>query len=470
MPFQMRTIPEGMHGQGAGRRSSSILKRGVSRTMDGSGRRVSPPNTPPSERVNMPLSTPTIVVVGSNHEYAPVDVREQLAFSGDRLVHGLDALQRRVPEGLILSTCNRTEIYAVGGSQDDVEDEIFGFLTAYHSVSPQMLRSASYVLSGQQAVDHLFRVASGLNSMVLGEPQILSQIRDALEMARERASVGPLLQRLALDALRIGKRARTETDIARNRVSIAHAAVELAAKELNGLTGLNVSILGAGKMATLTAKLLRARGVGEISIVNRSLERAQELAEAVDGIALPMAELDVAIASAELVVGAAMSDSPIILHGHIAPRRTPVLMIDLSVPRVIDQAVGREPMVSVRDVDALDPIAEENRRQYASEVQKVESLVSAAAQDFEQWVESRRGVEAIAGVRARADAIRDRELERALRKLGHLSDRDQNVVRALASGLTNKFLHTPIQELRRVADSGERQAILRALGVDASAE
>jgi glutamyl-tRNA reductase len=418
----------------------------------------------------MPLSTPTIVVVGSNHEYAPVDVREQLAFSGDRLVHGLDALQRRVLEGLILSTCNRTEIYAVGGSQADVEQEIFGFLTGYHSVTPQMLRSASYVLSGPQAVDHLFRVASGLNSMVLGEPQILSQIRDALDLARERESVGPMLQRLALDALRIGKRARTETDIARNRVSIAHAAVDLAERDLNGLAGLKVSILGAGKMATLTAKLLRARGVGEISIVNRSLDRARELAESVDGIALPMTELDDAIASVELVIGAAMSDSPIITRGHIAPRRSPVLLIDLSVPRVIDQSVARERMVSVRDVDALDAIAEENRRQYASEVEKVESLVSVATRDFERWVESRRGVQAIAAVRARADAIRDQELERALRKLGHLSERDQNVVRALASGLTNKFLHTPIQELRTSGDAEKRLALLRALGVDEPGE
>ena len=416
----------------------------------------------------MPLTTPAIVVVGSNHEYAPVDVREQLAFSGDRLVDGLDALQRRVPEGLILSTCNRTEIYAVGDSQDEVEAEIFGFLTGYHSVTPSMLRRASYVYSGQQAVDHFFRVASGLNSMVLGEPQILSQIRDALDLARERQSVGPMLQRLALDALRVGKRARTETDIARNRVSIAHAAVDLAEQELNGLAGLKVSIIGAGKMATLAAKLLRARGVGEISIVNRSLDRARELAETVDGVALPLTELDDALASAEVVIGAALSDAPLITPAHIAPRRTPVLMIDLSVPRVIDQSLARLPLVSVRDVDALDQIAEETRRQYESEVRKVETLVSDASLDYRAWIESRRGVEAIAAIRRRADEMRDTELDRALRRLGHLSERDQNVVRALASGLTNKFLHTPIQELRTVRDAGEREAILRAFGVEKS--
>ena len=414
----------------------------------------------------MQVSTPTIVVVGSNHEYAPVHIREQLAFSGDQLAQGLDALQQRVPEGLILSTCNRTEIYAVGESDEQVVDEIFGFLSGYHSVTEPMLRRSSYVHSGEQAIDHFFRVASGLNSMILGEPQILSQIREALELAREQNAVGPMLQRLTLDALRIGKRARTETDIARNRVSIAHAAVDLAERELNGLSGLSVAILGAGKMATLAAKLLRARGVAEISVVNRSVDRARELAESVDGIALPLTALDDAIASAHLVIGAALSDGPLITPEHVVPRRMPVLMIDLSVPRIVDQAVGHEPLVQVRDVDALDPIAEENRRRYSSEVRKVETLVLEATRNYERWIESRRGAEAIAAVRARAEAIRDLELDKALRRLQHLSDRDQNVVRALACGLTNKLLHQPVQELRAVGDVEQREAILRAFGVE----
>lgn len=420
-----------------------------------------------TEHIHMPLSNPTIVVVGSNHEYAPVDIREQLAFSGEQLGRGLDALHRRVPEGLILSTCNRTEIYAVGESHEQVEDEIFGFLSGYHRVTEPLLRRASYVHAGEEAIDHFFRVASGLDSMILGEPQILSQIRDALDFAREKQSVGPMLQRLTLDALRIGKRARTETDIARNRVSIAHAAIDLADQELGGLTDLSVTILGAGKMATLAAKLLRARGVAEVSIVNRSVSRARELAESVDGVALPLTALEDAIASAHLVIGAALSDSPIITPRHIASRNTPVLMIDLSVPRVIDQAVGDEHLVRVRDVDALDAIAEENRRMYASEIQKVEALVVEATRDYERWIESRRGVQAITAVRARAEALRDQELEKALRRLQHLSERDRNVVRALASGLTNKLLHQPVQELRTAGDAGQREAILRAFGVEA---
>lgn len=416
----------------------------------------------------MPLSTPTIVVVGSNHEYAPVDVREQLAFSGDRLLHGLDALQRRVPEGLILSTCNRTEIYAVGESLLGVEAEIFDFLSGYHSVTEPMLRRASYVLSGEEAIDHFFRVASGLNSMILGEPQILSQISNALDMARDTQSIGPMLQRLTLDALRIGKRARTETDIARNRVSIAHAAVDYADQQLNGLNGRSITILGAGKMATLAAKLFRARGAGDITIVNRSCDRARALAVAVDGVAVPLTALEGAIASTDLVIGAAASDEPIVTGDHIAPRKTPLLMVDLSVPRVFAQSVSKDPLVTVSDVDALDSIAEANRQQYSSEVLKVERLVMEATRDYEKWVQSRKGVQAIAAVRVRALELQELELEKALRRLQHLSERDRNVVRALASGLTNKFLHQPVQELRRANSAGDRKAILRAFGVDDS--
>lgn len=199
----------------------------------------------------MQTSSPTIVVVGSNHEYAPVEIREKLAFSGDDLLHGLDSLRQEVPEGMILSTCNRTEIYAVGNDNEDIEGGIFNWLQQYHSVPEDALRQTSYVHTGNNAVDHIFRVASGLNSMVLGEPQILSQIRDALESARERESVGPMLQRLAQDALTIGKKARTSTDIARNNVSIAHAAIDLAEMELGSFRHVNATIIGAGKMSTL---------------------------------------------------------------------------------------------------------------------------------------------------------------------------------------------------------------------------
>ena len=411
-------------------------------------------------------SAPALVVVGSNHEYASVSVRERLAFVGETLTDGLQALHTRVGEGLILSTCNRTEIYVVSEDEDRARDGIFTFLGDYHHVPKHVLERASYVLSGDEAVDHMFRVASGLDSLVLGEPQILSQIRDALDAAREAESVGPMLQRLATDALRVGKRARTETDIARNRVSIAHAAVELAIMELTSLAGKTAMVIGAGNMATLTAKLLRARGADRILIVNRSLGRAAELAEAVSGEVYPLTGMAQALAEADVVFAAASADGFLVRPEMVAERATPLLAIDLSVPRIIDQGCGINPVVDVRDVDALEPAVEETRRQYAAEVNKVETIVSSAVGEFAEWTRTRWKVEALADLQAHTAAIRDGEIEKALRKLHHLNERDRNIVRALGFGITNKMLHQPIQRIKHAASQDEVQLSLALFGVD----
>jgi glutamyl-tRNA reductase len=415
------------------------------------------------------ITTPALVVVGSNHEYAPVSIRERLAFAGDALTDGLRALNEHVGEGLILSTCNRTEIYVVSDNEDHARDGIFDFLATYHSVPVPVLERASYVFSGNGAVDHLFRVASGLDSLVLGEPQILSQIRDALDTARETASVGPLLQRLATDALRVGKRARTETDIARNRVSIAHAAVDLALAERGDLATRSVVIIGAGKMASLTAKVLAGAGVGDLTIVNRSIANATALAETTGARALPMSDLAAAIAGADIVFGAVISERPLVNPAMVSNRRAPLLAIDLSVPRVIDDQCESVPMVAVRDVDALETVVERTRQQYTAEVVKVEALVSGAVESFGEWTRSRAAVEAIAAIRTKADAIREAEVERTLRKLSHLSDRDRNLVRALASGITNKLLHDPVIALRAASSDEQVSGALQLFGLDPDA-
>jgi len=415
------------------------------------------------------MTTPALVVVGSNHEYAPVSVRERLAFAGESLTDGLRALNAHVGEGLILSTCNRTEIYVVSDDEGHAREGIFDFLATYHSVPVPVLERASYVFSGHDAVDHMFRVASGLDSLVLGEPQILSQIRDALDVARDASSVGPLLQRLATDALRVGKRARTETDIARNRVSIAHASVELAQHELGDLSSRSAVVLGAGKMATLTAKLLAGAGIGSLTIVNRTLPKAFELAEATGGQVMPITGLQHAIGQADVVFGAALSDHPLIDATMVADRDRPLLAIDLSVPRVIDHTCESMPMVSVRDVDALETVVERTRQEYAGEVVKVEALVSDAVASFSDWTRSRAAVEAITAIRAKAEAIREAEIERTLRKLSHLNERDRNIVRALASGITNKLLHQPVQALRGATSDEDVAAALHLFGLDTDA-
>jgi glutamyl-tRNA reductase len=418
------------------------------------------------ELADVALSTPSIVVVGSNHEYASVDIRERLAFAGDSLTGGLRALNVHVDEGFILSTCNRTEIYVATDNKLDGHREIFEFLSGYHSVPLHMLERASYTFQGEEAVQHLFRVAAGLDSMVLGEPQILSQIRDALAIAREAQSVGPMLQRLATDALRIGKRARTETDISRNRLSIAHAAMDLVATEMDDLASKTAVVIGAGKMGSLAAKLLAARGVGRIRVVNRSVNSAQKLAAAVRGEAIPMSGLAYAMADADIVIAAVASNGFVVTPGMIEDRATPLLLVDLSVPRSVDASCGSIRGVTVRDVDALEALAEATRETYAAEISKVEVLVESAVSDFNEWQHSRFAVKAISDVRQRADSIREAELDRALRKLSHLSERDLNVVRALSTGVTNKLLHEPILSLRHAGSLHALRYIAATQGVD----
>lgn len=409
------------------------------------------------------MTVPNLVVVGSNHDYAPVAIREQLAFSGDALTHGLQTLRGMTDEGAILSTCNRTEIYVVDHDGQG-RQRILDLLVNYHHVPRAVLEHASYIHEGQEAVRHLFRVASGLDSLVLGEPQILSQIRDALDHGRAAGSVGPSLQRLFTDALRAGKRARTETDIARNRVSIAHAAVDLAAIEGGELGRLTALVIGAGKMAALTAKLLKARGVKDLLIVNRSLDKAQELAMAVDGRAVPISGIEQALAWADLVIGAVMVDEPVVTPDRLRKVNHEQLLIDISVPRSIASECGALPGIHVRDVDALEPLAADTRRQYADEVAKVEALVALAVDDYAAWCHSRRGAAAIASFHDHGQSIRDREVERTLRKLSHLTERDQNLVRAMAHAISQKLMHGPTISMREAPSSNDANEVLKILG------
>ena len=389
-----------------------------------------------------------------------------MAFTGQTLTDGLHALREHVDEGLIVSTCNRTELYVVSDEPDAGQEQVFSFLTRYHQMPEHVLSDMSYVHADAGAVRHLFRVASGLDSIVLGEPQILTQIRDALDAARSAGSVGPYLQRLATDALKVGKRARTDTDIARNNLSISHAAVELAARERPDLRTSRVTLLGAGKMASIAARVLVSRGVGHLTIVNRSHERAQELASQVGAEARPIDDLDATIAESDVVITAILTDHPVIVPGMLRGRTKPLLLIDLGVPRIVDPACGYVEQVEARDVDDLESVAHESRHRYSHEMNKVEQMVEHATDDYLGWTRSRRASEAIGTLRRQTDGIRDHEVERALRRLGHLSERDQNVVRAMAKALTNTLMHEPVQSLRSAPSTDDIRGILSAFGID----
>lgn len=389
-----------------------------------------------------------------------------MAFTGETLAGGLRALHRHVDEGLIVSTCNRTEVYVVAESADAGRERVLSFLAEYHGIPTHALDEMSYVHADIGAIRHIFRVASGLDSIVLGEPQILAQIRDALDAARGAGSAGPFLQRLATDALRVGKRARTDTDIARNNLSISHAAVQLAARERPDLASSRVTVLGAGKMASIAARVAVAQGVGSLTVVNRSAARARPLVEQLRADFRPFEELEAAIAESDVVIAAVLTDEPVITPEMLQGRAAPLLLIDLGVPRIVDRACGYVAQVETRDVDDLESVAGEQRRRYAHEMYKVEGIVDRATDDFVAWSRSRQASGAIAALNRRAATTRDHEVERALRRLGHLSERDRNVVRAMAKALTNTLMHDPVQSLRSATSAEDIRGILSAFGID----
>ncbi len=412
------------------------------------------------------LSTPSITIVGSNHECASIDLRERLAFTGETLAGGLRALHRHVDEGLIVSTCNRTEVYVVADSADVGREHVLEFLSEYHGIPSRALDEMSYVHTDVGAIRHIFRVASGLDSIVLGEPQILAQLRDALDAARGAGSAGSYLQRLVTDALKVGKRARTDTNIARNNLSISHAAVQLAARERPDLANSRVTVVGAGKMASIAARVARAHGVGSLTVVNRSEERARPLVEQLGAEFRPFGDLRETIAASDVVIAAILADKPVITPEMLEGRDAPLLLIDLGVPRIVDPACGYVAQVEARDVDDLESVAGEQRRRYAREMHKVEEIVDQATDDFVAWSRSRQASGAIAALQQRAAATRDHEVERALRRLGHLSERDQNVVRAMAKALTNTLMHEPVQSLRSATSPEDIRGILSAFGIE----
>lgn len=395
----------------------------------------------------------SVVIVGVEHGQAAVDVRERLAFGDAALDDALHHLKGYVPDGAILSTCGRTELVAAMPTADPTP--LFRFLADSRGIPLHDLERDAFVLAHAAAVRHLCRVAAGLESVVLGEPQILGQLRAALGAAQRAGAAGPLVSRLIADALHVGKLARTETGIARNRLSIPHAALDLAAAHLatDGLRGRQAVVVGAGEMAALAAKLLRAAGVGGLVIANRTEARAAALAEKVAGRAIPLDGLPAALANADLVVSAAACPA-----GHLIDRQTlrhratadstPFLAIDLAVPRSIDPDLTAQPGVTLAGVDDLDAVAAGLRQGYEEEIAKAETMVEAAVAEFAAWLAARDAAPTIADLRQHAETIRTEELAATLRKLGHLSERDRNLVAALSSGIVNKLLHQPVTALR----------------------
>lgn len=410
----------------------------------------------------------TLLAVGVSHQATPVAVRERLAYRPDELGSALETLNSYVHEGVLLSTCNRTEIYAMVGHAHSGRAALLRFLSDSRGIPEQAFEPSSFAHVQEDAAQHLFRVAAGLESMVIGEPQILGQVRSAFDRARTHMQLGPTLSRLFHQALAVGKRARTESDIARSAASVSYAAVELARSTLGELRGRTVLIMGAGKMGQLAVRTLRSKGVHRLLVASRSLASARRLASQLGGEPLKFDALIDALQRADIVISSTAAGGFVLeyqtVHDAMQHRNgRPLLLIDIAVPRDIDPSVATVPGVHLSNIDDLESVCRQNLEVRRQETLKVEPLIGEEVERFAVWRESREVAPVIQALVQRAEGIRQAELERTLARLGSLSDRDRNVVSALSVSLMNKLLHEPIVRLKERGNGHDGRGYVRAL-------
>lgn len=399
-----------------------------------------------------------LTLLGLSHKTAPVAIREKLAFPADSQTEALAVLTScdAVSEAVIVSTCNRTELYAVTSAAAEGAEEVLDFICGYKGVDREAIAPYLYASHGEAAVRHLFRVVSSLDSMVVGEAQILGQVKEAYELSFENGASGRVFNRLFRQSFEVGKRVRTETAIGENAVSISYAAVELAKKVFDSLAGRTVLILGAGKMSELTARHLVSCGAARILVANRTQSRAEELAEHFGGVAVPYDALYEHIAKADIVISSTAATEFVITKDRLEPamrmrRGAPLFLIDIAVPRDIDPAVNDLDDAYLYDIDALNHVVESNLEERAREAARAEVIIAEEIGTFQRWLESMEVVPTIAAMHAEAERVREAEFAKAMRKLGSLSEKDRATVEALTQSLVNKTLATPTERLRRAA-------------------
>ncbi len=400
-----------------------------------------------------------ILCLGINHHSAQLCLRERLAFSEDAQLAALSLQQspdyaEKIRELVILSTCNRVELYALTPELDFTDLE--AFLAQVQAVPSDEFRPHMYRLSGQEAIEHLFQVAAGLDSLVLGEPQILGQVIRALDSAASHGSTGTILSRLFRTAVHAGKRVRTETSITRNPASVSSTAVRLAAEVFPGLEATRVVILGAGEMASLVVEALRKRGVSRFLVVNRSLEHARELAGRWGGDAASMDGLESALESADIFIASASAPQPLVktaLVSKIMARRPerPLVIIDIAVPRNVEGQARAVPGVTLYDMDSLQDYLSRALVARAQQMPAAQAILAEEQADFMDFLAEAEMFPLIKELREQAEAIRQAELEKTLRRMPGLSDEERKRIEAMSEALVKKLLHEPITRLRAEA-------------------
>ncbi len=399
-----------------------------------------------------------LVAFGVNHKTAPVSLREQAAFAPDRL---LDALRQITTlggahEATILSTCNRTELYCRLEPGED--QRAVAWFCEYHRLPHTLLEPHLYLYPGDQAVKHAFRVASGLDSMVLGEPQILGQMKEAFAAAHKAGATGKILNRLFQQTFSVAKQVRTDTAIGASAVSVAFAAVSLAKQIFSRLSERTVLLIGAGETIELAARHLKEQGVGHIIVANRTVERAQRLAQTCNGEAISLTEMPERLSEADIVISSTASQLPILGKGAVERalkirKHRPIFMVDIAVPRDIEPEVGELDDVYLYTVDDLQQVVEQNMQSRQAAAKEADKIIDIQVVDFMQWVKSLDSVPTIRALRENAAALRDTELKLAQQRLARGED-PQKVLAQLARALTNKFTHAPSSALQQADHDG----------------
>ncbi len=407
-----------------------------------------------------------LITIGLNHETAPVAIQEQAVFGPEKLVPALQNLtaRRDIDETAILSTCNRTEIYCRQQQPDG--QAVVKWLCQFHALEPQQLHECLYHHPEEEAVKHAFRVASGLDSMVLGEPQILGQMKTAFATAHKAGTTGKILNRLFQNTFSVAKQVRTDTAIGASAVSIAYAAVDLAKKIFADLGTKTVLLIGAGETIELVARHLTNNGVRHIIVANRSVERAELLTSRISGEAIALSELPNRLAEADIIIASTASTLPILGKGAVESalklrRHKPIFMVDLAVPRDIEAEVGGLADVFLYTVDDLKQIIEENISSRRDATDEAEKIIALETIRFMHWLRGLNAVPTILSFRKNVDDLRNAALEQAYRQLA-AGENPERIIEILAHNLSNKFAHAPSQALKQADNEGNSRLLTAA--------
>ncbi len=407
-----------------------------------------------------------VFVVGLNYKIADVDVREKLAFNGPKLEEGLRRFKElpEIQEAMILSTCNRVELYANVNDAKRASESTKTFLSEFHNINRGSLDNALYIYDDINAARHIFRVASSLDSMVVGEPQILGQLKDAFELALTKKTTGVLLNKLMKKAISVAKRVRTETRIAENAVSISFAAVELAKKIFTDLSKKISMLLGAGEMAELAARHLISSGVKEIIVANRTYERGCELAKEFNGRPVKFDEFIQEMVRTDIVICSTGASNYVLLKNQMQKvmkerKQRPVFIIDISVPRNIEPGINDLDNVYLYNIDDLQGVVDANIFERQKEAEKAEMIIEGEIETFLKWQSSLDSVPTIIALREKAEEIKREEIDRLLNKIPEISEKEKKAIEYMAAAIINKLIHPPTAALK---ESSEDKDILTA--------